>query len=450
MKKAITILIAILFALPLFAQDAGLLPDSSSGFQAGINLGSDVLPTGTGGALESWTHLGFTPDFAIGKFGIGLDLSIRFQLYSSSTQPFRIYEGDWIPPAGKTVFDLYLPKILYVRYGLRGIDPLYVKLGSIKDFTLGNGFVVGDYSNMRFLPETRMFGAQLGIDGSLFGFPYAGVELLTGNLARFDVMGGRFYLRPLAGTGIPILKAMQLGVTGVVDIDPYLYNMPDGAPAGSPVMVLGGDVTAPLISGSIFSLTAHVDGAYEPNTSMGFSTGVGGRLIGVFTYDAGLRFLQKGFIPTYFDENYDIYRANRYIVMKTVVPGDFVPGWLAGLGTSLFKDKLFFKVTLDGPFSPIPATSTDLQADYPHGKAVLGLGEGVIPNISFRASYEKYFIGRKTTFMADLVDPTDAMVGLAVSYRIGAAVLTLQYDAVWNPTTSAFDIHSSLFTSVKF
>ena len=130
--------------------------------------------------------------------------------------------------------------------------------------------------------------------------------------------------------------------------------------------------------------------------------------------------------------------------------GAFIPGWLAGLGTTLFKDKLYFKVALDGPFAAIPATSSGLQADYPHGKAILGLREGVIPNISFNASYEKYFIGRMKAFMDDLADPTDAMIGLAVNYRIGATVLTLMYDALWDPAISDFEIHSSLFASVKF
>jgi hypothetical protein len=263
-------------------------------------------------------------------------------------------------------------------------------------------------------------------------------------------MGGRFFIRPLAGTGLPVFKALQIGATAVLDIDPYLYSIPDGAPPSSPVIVYGADVTAPLIGGLLFSLTAHVDGAYEPNKSMGFMGGIGGRLLGIFTYDAGLRYLQSGFIPDYFDENYDIYRANRYIVMKSVTPGEFIPGWLAGLGTTLFKDKLFFKVMLDGPFTPIPSPSTLLQADYPHGKAVLGLLEGVIPNIFLSASYEKYFIGRKKAFFDDLVDPTDAMIGLSVSYRIGAAVLTLQYNALWEPTLGQFKILSSLFTSVKF
>ena len=296
------------------------------------------------------------------------------------------------PAEGQTIVDLYLPKILYVRYGLRGYDPLYVKLGSIKDFTLGNGFVVGDYSNMRFLPTTRIFGAQLGLDGNVIGFPYAGIELLTGNLARFDVMGGRFFIRPLAGTGLPVFKAMQIGATAVVDIDPYLYGNAEGAPdsTATPLYVFGGDLTAPIIGGMLFSLTAHLDGAYEPNKSMGFMGGVGGRLLGIFTYDAGLRYLQKRFIPTYFDENYDLYRAMRYDVMNAPDdPGEFVPGWLAGFGTTLFKDKLFFKVMLDSPFSPIPSPSTALQADYPHGKAVLGLLEGVIPGIFLKRLVRK-------------------------------------------------------------
>ena len=146
----------------------------------------------------------------------------------------------------------------------------------------------------------------------------------------------------------------------------------------------------------------------------------------------------------------DLYREQRFIIMKTVAPGDFVPGWLASLGTTLFKDKFFIKASLDSPFAATPTAPSALQADYPHAKASMGLKEGIIPNISLTASYEKYFIGRAKAFLDDLVDPTDAMIGLAVNYRIGASVLTLLYDAVWDPAKYAFEIHSSLIASVKF
>jgi hypothetical protein len=349
---------------------------------------------------------------------------------------------------GKSILDVYLPKILYVRYGLKGEDPLFAKLGSIDDLSLGNGFIVGDYSNMRFLPEQRIFGLDVGIDGQLFGFPYVGFEALTGNLARFDVIGGRLFARPLVGTGIPILKSMQAGLTAVVDRDPGLYD--DSLVDPDPIAVYGADVMVPILSSKVVSLAAFADLAFEHNKSMGAMTGVGGKLIGLFTYGAQLRVLQEGFIPVYFDANYDIYRSQKYTLMQTDASGgDFFAGWYASLGTSLLEDKLVFKTSLDGPFKAIPAALGN-QTDYPHAKAIFVFGEGIIGGIFFDASYEKYYIGADGGFFEDLVNLEDAVIGLAINYQTGASVLTLKYDATWNPVTMSFDVSSSISASMKF
>jgi len=429
----------------------------SFGFRAGIELGSDVLPTGPDDAdgnptNEAWTRLGFKPDLSFGKIGLGFDLSVRFKLYPEPDQAVEIYPDDWIPyyhDNGKSFFDIYLPKILYLRYGLKGEDPLFAKLGSIDDLTLGNGFIDGEYSNMRFMPETRIFGLDLGIDGQLFGFPYIGFEALTGNLARFDVIGGRLFARPLIDTEIPIVKNTQVGFTAAVDREPDLYD--DNLTDADPICVYGADVTVPIIGGKLFPLAAFADVAFEPNDTMGAMIGAGGRIIGIFTYGAQLRLLQDGFIPVYFDANYDLYRSMKYNVMDTTSGGgDFYAGWYASLGTTLIEDKLVFKASLDGPFKAIPGTATDSQTDYPHAKATFVFGEGLLGGFFFDASYEKYFIGREDGFFSDLVDPTDAVVGLAVNYKTGASVLTLKYDADWDPVEERFNVSSSLSASMQF
>lgn len=436
--------------IPLSAQESG----GGDGFSAGLGLGSDLLPDPDTGVMESWSKIGFQPDFAIGKFGIGIDLTLRFQLYPDDDTPIEIYSPDWIPQNGQNVFDIYLPKILYVRYGLRGVDPFYIKLGSIDDFTLGNGLIVSDYANTKFLPDKRIFGLQTGIDGALFKVPYFGVEALTGNLARLDVVGGRVFARPLAFLGSSIPGKIQLGVTGVIDQDPLLYTEPADIlsyPPSKLIYVVGADVTAPIVTGGAFSLTAFMEGAREMNGALGAITGVGGRLISFIDYGAQLRYLQEGFIPTYFDSNYDLYRDERfaYVEGKTD-PGDFQLGWLASLGFDLFDEKLSFGALLDGPFAAPPAADTDNSAAYPHLKGSLTLNEGILPGLSLTGGYEKYFIGREDPFFKDLIDPMDAVIGFSVNYRTGATMLTLAYAYSWNPTTEEFDVSSSLSASVRF
>jgi hypothetical protein len=445
MKRIILILAMVALLLPLSAQDNG---DAAQGFTAGLNLGSDLLPNPDTGVLESWSKLGFQPDLAIGKFGVGLDLTFRFKLYPDGSTPFVLYTPDWIPSGDKTIFDLYLPKIMYVRYGLRGEDPLYAKLGSIADFTLGNGLIVSNYANTRFLPETRLFGLQAGLDGALFGVPYIGAEALTGNLAKLDVIGGRVFLRPLAFLGSSIFGKLQIGATAVVDMDPYLYTATPGA--GEMIYVYGADVTVPILTGSAFSLSLFTEGAMEMNGAMGAIGGIGGKLLGFMDYGAQIRYLQAGFIPTYFDGNYDLYRSERYEYIDTTTAGDFTPGWLASLGFNLFSQKLVFSALLDGPFALIPASASDDVTAYPHLKGKLVLKEGIIGGLSAEAGYEKYFIGRQAPFFEDLIDPTDAVIGFTVNYKTGATVLTLAYTYRWDPTLNDFDVSSSLSATVRF
>ena len=430
-------------------------PKSKLAFAGGINLGSDVLLSGAGNSPETWTRFGFQPDLSYGKVGIGFDLTFHFMLYKTQDTAFTLYPGDWVPNYngnGKTVFDVYLPKIMYVRYGLKGEDPFFAKLGSINDLSLGNGFIMSNYSNMLFLPQQRIFGLDLGLDGSLFNFPFVGLEALTGNLAQLDVVGGRVFARPLVSTSIPILKNMQVGATIVADTNPDLYST-TGA-AAKTIAAYGADIAVPILGGKVFPLVAFTDLAIDPNQTTGWMIGFGGRLISVFTYGAQLRVLQNGFIPSYFDANYDIFRAKKYVFMQLTPSTGTYYGWNASLGTSLFTDKFVFNTTMDGPFTvkgvvANPSVNAN-QVDYPHLRGVLRLNQIDKFPFFFDASYDKYLIGAKTGFFQDLVDPTDAVIGLNVNYKTGASVLTLAYNAKWNPLTSQFDVTSSLQVSMKF
>ena len=71
MKRILLVFIALTLVLPLMAQEGG----AGSGFSAGLNLGSDLLPNPDDPTkIESWSKLGFQPDLALGRFGIGLEI----------------------------------------------------------------------------------------------------------------------------------------------------------------------------------------------------------------------------------------------------------------------------------------------------------------------------------------------------------------------------------------
>ncbi|HPD80994.1 MAG TPA: hypothetical protein PK025_08090 [Spirochaetales bacterium] len=443
----LTLLLAIML-VPLFAQNEDAQSNPFN-FSAGISLGNDIIP-GPNGTTETWNSLAFQPDIAFGKFGIGLDIAIRFKLLPTPDTAITIYGGDWIPNFegnGKTFFDIYLPKLMYFRYGLRG-EPAFVKIGSINDFTIGNGFLMNNYANTSFLPELRISGVHIGLDGTLFNFPYIGIEALTGNLARFDVVGARLFVRPLAWLQAAVIKDMQIGGSIITDSNPSLYST--AHPGLAPVTMGGIDVVVPIIQNKVFPLSVFSDYAIQPER-WGWMLGFGGKLAGIIVYGAQLRIMSAGFIPAYFDTNYDLYRDIKALVLAQAPSGDGFQGWFAQLGFDVLESKLVFKVNLEGPFAAIPSTPVDNPALYPHLRGTFLVGEGLLGGFFFDFAYDKYFIGRDVGFFEDLVDPTNAVITAAVNFRSGSAVFTLLYNLRYNPDApNGFDVTSSLKTTIKF
>ena len=444
-------ILALLCGIPVFAQ----ADQAATTFQAGVSLGTDVFGTGPGGTEEAWTQLGFQPDVAFGKFGVGLNLTVHFQVYPANypDQAVRFYDGDWVAAPGSGALDwasLYFSKLLYVRYGLKGTDPLFVKVGSISDFTLGNGFIMGNYSNMSFFPQTRFAGLDFGLDGSMFNFPWLGFEFLTGNLARFDVIGTHVYARPLVSTEMGLLKNLQLGLTLAADTNPSVFYASTTAPSipaysGSPIAVYGLDASLPLVSSPAASVTTFTEAALEPKGRFGYMIGAGGKLVSFFLWSSQIRLLGPGFIPTYFDANYDVYRDMKAVEMDASPTGNLSAGWLASIGADILGSKLSTSVSLDGPFA---AGVVGNLYSWPHLRAVAHIGEGILPGIFADASYEKYALGSVSGFFGDLVDPTNAIAGLAINYRTGSSILTLLYNAKW--MNQQWKVSSSLQATVRF
>jgi hypothetical protein len=436
--------------------ESGAMPSPSAEkpFGFGINLGIDMLPVpgGLPGQVDSYQRFGFTPELRFGKFGIGLDLTLRAKIALGTDDPFVVYYPDWVPDYadnGTNFLDVYLPKFLFVRYGSRG-DDIYIKLGSIDDLTLGNGFIMGNYSNTRFLPERRIFGLGAGLDGNLFKFPYVGAEFTAGNVARFDVFGGRLYTRPLAWLSVPIIKGLEIGGEAAFDRDPYLYQPDDRPASGASTLVWGIDTRMPIIAGELFPLVAYADLAFQPNGRVGQMTGVSGRLLGIIMYSAQIRFLKDGFIPDLFDSNYDLYRADRYATLQTVSDSGVIAGWYLNAGASLLKDKVAFGALMEGPFAALPATRTENSGQYPRLRAVVTTAEGLLGGFSVNASYDKYFLGRDAGFWKDLVTAKNAQIQAGLSYKTGAAVISLIYNLRYDPNEDTYDVSSSLQTAISY
>ena len=450
-KRMLVVLTVLALSLPFAVSAQG----AEGGFDFGLNLGigADTFFINDTIGYVTYQKLTLSPDIAFGKFGIGLELTLHYSFTDEAgVDPIKV-EGDWIPdPAlGQNYLDVYLPKFKYIRYGLKG-EPLFVKLGSIEDGTLGNGFIMNNYDNTLFLPERRIFGLAFDLDGALFNFPYVGLETFAGNLARFDVFGARLYARPLAGTQVPILKNLQVGGTLAMDTDPGLYTT--GHPDLDTVIVYGADMRLPILANPMISLAVFSDVASLANRgSIGGMVGLGGRVAGFLLYGAQIRMLGKNFVPVYFDSNYDLFRydldplvTSKYDIASGAVDVDPYTGWLASLGFSLFADLLVLNLSVDGPFTS--AGDPDNYLDWPHFLGQFILGKGLVPNVSLVFSYDKRNLGAAESFFRDLVSAADAVVQGRLNYSIGAAVLSLVYDIRWDPLQNTWVTHSGIETAI--
>jgi hypothetical protein len=443
LQHALVLLLGCLIIAGATAQDSDG-GGSSTDFGMGITIGSQSFPNpdydGTADSDKTITYqsLGLTPDVSIGEFGIGLDLTLNYRFTGGTGNEFEIRREDWIPTAETSLLELYLPKLRYVRWAQKG-DPLYALLGSVDNAILGNGFIMGGYTNTQFLPQQRIFGMSLDVDGQLFGFPYVGVETFVGNLAVFDLIGSRLYVRPLVGTDIPIIRNLQIGGTVVADRMPFYFaednenaTVASFLPAGTSqqeasVLVWGTDFRLPILNNPLISLAGFGDYVNQ-NANSGGMVGAGGRLFGIMTYGAQLRFVGENFIPVYFDPAYDLFRPFKYAVYSGV-PGyttDPYVGWFASAGFSLLDDQLVFSANVDGPFGAAESNATFKQ---PHLLASLVLEEGILGGFSLEASYDKKGIER----IADLLSPEDAVIGARVNYRIESATISLVYDLQYDP-----------------
>ena len=420
------LVLLLAFSFPLSAQS---VPNETPQIGLDLGLGVHTFPA-AGDTVESYQYLSLSPDLAFGKFGIGLDLTLHYRFTGSDNGNIQIRREDWYDSDFKKLLSLYMAKLNYVRYGYKG-EPLFVKLGSIEDGLLGNGFILSGYSNMLRLPSTRVFGASFDLDGGLFNFPFIGIETFIGNLAVFDVIGARIYIRPLITTDIPIINKIQIGGTLAADRDPYYYAENPVEDTQASVVVLGLDYRLPLLNTPVITLANFGDIAFQ-NISAGGMLGFGGKLFGFVNYGAQIRILGDNFIPAYFDGTYDLYRPEKLSIYNgdVTLPGYF--GWFISSGISLLGDNLAFNVSLDGPFgNPTADDSTVDTSTFndPHLRASLTLADGVVPGISFTAAYDKKAISS----FKELFSANHAAINARINYSTGPAVISLTYNLTYNP-----------------
>jgi hypothetical protein len=428
--------------------------------QSFANEGLGIKMNGAAGATVingvSYQYFSFRPDISIGKFGIGLDLSLYFDADGN------IREEDWNEASDA------VEKIYYVRWGQPG-DPFFIRAGALSPVTLGYGLMMRRYTNAIEWPSVRRIGMQTEIHtGDL------GIEALIGNFRELDTPGlvaGRVTLDvqlmiPLRvganfiydgnqylgapdedGDAVPDRvdlfpgkddyghrdEILQLGLTSsqlqaLIDMGdlPDINNMPGRiSDSTNSVTEIGIDVGVPIIKGESMSLWVYAQGAQIVDYGRGYTVpGV------VFTwgpFHAGVeyRIFEAKFMADYFDMAYETERV-------------FWNDTLGGTGAYQTRSSTLENLpSANGIWADAGATIINMieiygsyqQMSYGGGHpgkslyASASLKKGLIPKVSVA---EAYFQQPN----ADKVFSTDSdgtVLGYKIGYEIGQGV-SMIYD----------------------
>lgn len=418
----------------------------------GASLVLGIEQTDDDGA--TWQAATLAPELTFGRFSLGLALKLRFRFDGGPDgNRWEIRERDWRPDPsvpGRSFLDLYLPIIRYARYGVEG-EPVVVRLGSYDSATLGSGFVLGGYANTALLPASRLFGADLDVDGAAFNFPILGLEGVVSHAPAADLLGARLWARPLWSLGLPLVSSIQVGATAAADFSPFRYQPESaGADAGRRVNVsaIAADVVAPVVADPSFAAAVHGDVALLGSSdadgrSLGTALGVRGSAVGAVRYGFQFRLTDDRFLPVYFDRDYDRLRADKYRSLRALEAAAKRPGalqglvhvgWAARVGVSLLEQRIDVDVSLAGPITGQRGALPGVPYAHLSGLQVqgrLGVRDVGIPGLEAAVDYRKRDVGG----LGALIEPQHLSVGASVRYRTGGTVLAASYRGRYDPAT---------------
>ncbi len=448
MKKNILLVLLLAMSLTLFSQEAEAESEASGGMGMGIGLSNQTIDG------NNYTSIALMPELDLGFFGIGLNVDMRFKLNIDATSDpenpkpeFELYEEDWILEDGdwQDYLSLYLSKFAYIRLGHKNED-FYLQVGQFNRATLGNGTILSDYSNMQFMPQTRLSGLALDIDGNLFNFPYIGFESFIGNVAAMDVIGGRFYVRPFSALSIPVISNIEIAASGAMDRAPYFYGAKFEtindveteveATADDQVLMYGFDVTIPFVDTALFSMDIYGDMIFQNNSGAQIY-GLGGKIISLIDYKLQYVNQQKNYVVDYFSAaydlnrtgpNFDLYHDNVDLDAEIDAKQDMnatlgfqIPGLL------YFDAKLSGILTMFEDDADKPSAH-DAPQLYPSLKGTAHLDNEILKIVSADFFYLKN--GMDT--LDSIIDPTNALIGGAVNYHSGSMVISFIVDVKYN------------------
>jgi len=386
----------------------------------------------------------FTPEMNFGKLGLGLYLPAVFSP-EVGIFGFKNWENhdEWDFTDWKDGIHDFITKFYYVSWGQFG-EPIYFKVGSIDNFFLGHGFIVDNYSNMIYFPEEVTVGMQFNMDAR-----FAGMETMVADFSRFQLFGGRFFLRPIGRGEFPL----AFGVTAVHD-----YPKPDQSvwPSGTTsedqlprILVFGADMDLPILNLNVFRMILYADaaklgymykevptGLVDVNPgALGFVDGLGigaglmGTIAKLFKYRVEYRYIMGYYEPGminstwenrrlgYAEELYDLIN-NSAAYEDTTTAGFLIKG-----GMVLFKQRLEVGLGYENfdRYNQLAGTEKVQK-----GSMYVNVAEGLVPKVYGNLSYDrtnnledifKEPFNEDTVLKAEVYYQLASSVALQVNYK---------------------------------
>lgn len=393
----------------------------------------------------AYYNISFQPDIGIGKFGIGLNVNLLYNVNNG-----KFYSQDWKDrQTGKTD---YLRIIRYLRYGHKG-ERVYSRVGALDAERLGHGSILNFYNN-QIVYEDRKVGLTLDIDFGLFGF-----ESLTNNLSRSEVFGVRGYVRPLHSSLIPVLKNLAFGASYATDMDPDSYT----GTQNDDVSLYGVDVELPLIKGSGLTTMLYTDWAkiraHDPLSGDNRTVGGSGLTFGWRTdLDAltgwlGMsvtverRYLGKDYIATYFGPFYEVLRwttIGEVMDFYQSIGGNTasIPDYLKGILENISVSQAMLLPMMDQKrnawyggvdfnlFRLVRVVGSYQKVDNVSNSGMMHFGAGLTNNIPYLAAEATYDKRGIETFKDIRTLDYRSVARVGVGYKIKPYLL-MYMDYIW-------------------
>lgn len=261
-------------------------------------------------------YMRFQPAIRYKMFSVGLDLNLEILAEDIARTPYANYKAGDVRKDEWKQLRAYPNKILFLTFGDRYDYPVFVHIGRIHDYSLGNGFLIDRYNNNLYYPDMKRSGIEVKVD-----YKFIVVEGFCSDIADYDMFGGRIAFRPFGLTDYraSVIGMMEIGFVFVADLnmndrmrhDDKSYVVHD--PAGPSLKAYSIEFYMPAFKSKAMSLGVYFSIAKILELSNGYQLGIKGDIAdGLLFYRAEGRYNRARFLAPLFKSQWDVQKKLRY------------------------------------------------------------------------------------------------------------------------------------------